>query len=995
MPTQFPPIYSQSAPQTPSSGNNSASQNSNFPPIAPQPLPPPIQPSPYLVNTSSYPVSQSLQSITTSAYSNPQTLAPAPLPNHLQNLRPLPRGGLGLAHPYGSNQLPSQSQFLPNQDPEPTHVVGQQGRRGVLPPAPGRVAPGSGKAAPTPTKNADGKFDCPHCTKTYLHLKHLKRHLLRHTGDRPYQCILCKDTFSRSDILKRHFQKCSLRRGNPTGVTHLQGSRANLKKNRLSAGNADQHTYLNPVNGPPNTYGETSFTFPSSSSGINTLSSETNLPSFPDSNNLPALSNRASRANSDIRPITTFHENRRSMSGLDAFRTEKSGLETGFDGMGNRGLSDGLSRQLDASAMSQGQGYNQIPQMFHQDSARSGGESHHLVKTEDPNQLTFGRNSLSNFDNASTGQGNNLTWDEPFQQQPQETFMFQSTVPPNSNSLKAEHPLNADGTQATADMPFSGLYSLSNNFGGEQILNWGLASTIERDPLQQKADSLLAFCSPHITQELTVILSMDNITHFLDLFKNFQAHWPLLHMPTFDPVQASNSLLLAIICVGAVYSDRLTKEHVRNVMEIVRTVVQRSSPIYARVNVSNSSPASFEPEVEDIQSLILLCNLFLWHGTKAQNQWARSEHPKIAKYLSSWVFLFPKGLDRPGASILHQPNYSFSQQLTDNRPWDWSLWVEQEKFSRAIYQTYLTDTAMVIFFNYTPKFDASRIQLPLPADDVAWEAKNAEDCASAIGANGYKAAQINVSGTNSPTQMTLRDALDILMDPTKEFEPRATNAYSKFILIHALCVYIIKAHRERTVHNNGYQTSQGYMSSGPSTPRSSGDWGMAEGSVGTISNNNSGPVTPIEGHFPHTHGQQYMKTLTHALEKWKKHWDSDLTSQYPWQSVFRRIGFCRDAVHFYYLAYHFLNRTGPAELTLPPEQRYGQVFNLLKQITSQIASGQFAQDFSAVGAIDENYGVKDLTLDMKLLFTPIQQHVDHSVETVRNLPLTHRVAQYI
>lgn len=49
------------------------------------------------------------------------------------------------------------------------------------------------------------------------------------TGDRPYTCGLCKDTFSRSDILKRHFQKCSQRRGNPTGQSHLSHSRANKK----------------------------------------------------------------------------------------------------------------------------------------------------------------------------------------------------------------------------------------------------------------------------------------------------------------------------------------------------------------------------------------------------------------------------------------------------------------------------------------------------------------------------------------------------------------------------------------------------------------------------------------------------------------------------------------------------------------------------------------------------------------------------------------------
>ncbi|KAI3286505.1 hypothetical protein DTO002I6_8176 [Penicillium roqueforti] len=45
-------------------------------------------------------------------------------------------------------------------------------------------------------------------------------------------CILCKDTFSRSDILKRHFQKCSIRRGNPTGATHLSHPQAYLKRSQ-------------------------------------------------------------------------------------------------------------------------------------------------------------------------------------------------------------------------------------------------------------------------------------------------------------------------------------------------------------------------------------------------------------------------------------------------------------------------------------------------------------------------------------------------------------------------------------------------------------------------------------------------------------------------------------------------------------------------------------------------------------------------------------------
>lgn len=48
-------------------------------------------------------------------------------------------------------------------------------------------------------------------------------------------CVLCTDTFSRSDILKRHFQKCSVRRGNPTGASHLSNPAAHLKKSQAAA----------------------------------------------------------------------------------------------------------------------------------------------------------------------------------------------------------------------------------------------------------------------------------------------------------------------------------------------------------------------------------------------------------------------------------------------------------------------------------------------------------------------------------------------------------------------------------------------------------------------------------------------------------------------------------------------------------------------------------------------------------------------------------------
>jgi hypothetical protein len=128
-----------------------------------------------------YRTSSSMMGQSSAAMSHPQPIAPAPANRMPQTLRPMPPNGMhmgpGMQSPYGGTMM------LQEMEP-PTHVVGSQGRRGILPSAPGRPAVnttgnGSTKNAMIPAKDADGKFPCPHCTKTYLHAKHLKRHLLR------------------------------------------------------------------------------------------------------------------------------------------------------------------------------------------------------------------------------------------------------------------------------------------------------------------------------------------------------------------------------------------------------------------------------------------------------------------------------------------------------------------------------------------------------------------------------------------------------------------------------------------------------------------------------------------------------------------------------------------------------------------------------------------------------------------------------------------------
>ncbi|KAK2742682.1 hypothetical protein FQN57_005137 [Myotisia sp. PD_48] len=179
---------------------------------------------------------------TTAAQAYPQPIALAPPRNRRREYASMLPGPYTSVESYppiwtsADGLSPTTAAFVPKV-PARAQVVGSQGHRVILPSVPGRVAIANStngttksKSTTIPLKDANGRFPCPRCNKTYLHVKYLKRHLLQHTGNRPYMCVLCNDTFSRSDTLKRHFQKCSLRRGNPTGISHLSHPDAHLKK---------------------------------------------------------------------------------------------------------------------------------------------------------------------------------------------------------------------------------------------------------------------------------------------------------------------------------------------------------------------------------------------------------------------------------------------------------------------------------------------------------------------------------------------------------------------------------------------------------------------------------------------------------------------------------------------------------------------------------------------------------------------------------------------
>jgi hypothetical protein len=388
-------------------------------------------------------------------------------------------------------------------------------------------------------------------------------------------------------------------------------------------------------------------------------------------------------------------------------------------------------------------------------------------------------------------------------------------------------------------------------------------------------------------------------------------------------------------------------------------------------------------DLQEFQALCLLQALFVWHGTQEHRSLARERlHPIVVKIARRLNLQNTLGYGHPHCSALHEPG-PFHEQP----PFVWARWVEQEARIRTLYLNFLLDVAFSIFFNAAPQFDSFEIKIPLPADDAAFEAKNENECARALGLQGQAAQEsINLSGTRRRRQIPMSDALRFLLQHQSDFTKRSTNAFSKFILIHALHAQIWNIQSQCTQPEGFAHTGMGYKpsASGASTPISANDWVASDG---TISTSTSGRATPTElsPSYP-PQALQQLRMVTNALEKWYRAWVGDMEEQYPLTPSHgffsTRVGFCRDAVHFYFLARHFIRNTHPREWQIASEQRMQQVFQVLNGIKNQVANEQErrGEEVGSIARVDDSYtmgderyaaGVESITLDMKQLFTPM------------------------
>ncbi|KXX73097.1 Respiration factor 2 [Madurella mycetomatis] len=873
--------------------------------------------------------SSSMLPQTTTAASHPQPIAPAPSPAGGRAppvLRPMPAGGVisqpGMNSPYGQSPLMPQTSMLPEGE-QPTHVVGSQGRRGILPSAPGRpAAPAAGTVQAKnqiPQKDADGKFPCPHCTKTYLHAKHLKRHLLRHTGDRPYMCVLCHDTFSRSDILKRHFIKCSVRRGNPTGASHLSHPQAHVKKNaaaqQKAMGTEGDVNHINGMGNMPADGMVHPFGLIPASDGMSNIAND---------------QSQLSRSSS-INRLDDANRDRRSMTGsVMGASTRPGSFDQTYNG-------NDVANNMTANINPQLANYS-MPQ---------------------------NQNGMPMF-----GGSNSTDWSQMFQPGAHTTYV--NAFPPNIGQGQTQTAVKHEPSAAAA-APAVGV---PGGQTADSLLfhSWGVPSSYP-NPYQQLSSKILSFLhsstpamNPATTNLINFYLQPDNVRNFLENYTHFHAHLAILHIPTFRAMEVHVGLLASMCCVGACYSDRMPGANIREVMDLLGTALERSSRMFASVSQNGRSDVEYEwssfgsnkTDIEELQAIMLTQTLFTWHGTPVQRERARSTFPLIASSARK-AGLLRLTKDASLYSAVHQSD--FSPQTFDVSQFNWQNWVEQEKRIRIMYLLFIYDAALGLYFNTGPEFDPFEVRLPLPADDAVWDASGPHECAEALGLKGATAAKLrNPDGTQRSNQPEMHLVLRALLDSNYRVQPGATNLFGKFILIHALLAMMRRAQIE----------GGSAILCRSSTPLPANAWFI--GAQGSPSANNSGRATPVDLGANLLDGQT-VKTFVTALDKFKANWDHDMAAQFPPSGAVypRRYGFTRDGIHFYWLATYLLKSTRTTDLQMAPDQRFAYVIHLLKSVKQWVLTdgASRGEELGSVGEIDAAYGAKDVTLDMTQLFRPL------------------------
>ncbi|PSR82629.1 fungal-specific transcription factor domain-domain-containing protein, partial [Coniella lustricola] len=248
------------------------------------------------------------------------------------------------------------------------------------------------------------------------------------------------------------------------------------------------------------------------------------------------------------------------------------------------------------------------------------------------------------------------------------------------------------------------------------------------------------------------LLSLSSLQSWLDLFfTHFNTTYPLIHMATFEPESTQPLLLLAVILLGATYSDKAAHQAAVCIHDVIRP------SIFAHAGFSPS------PELWTLQTLLLVECFGKSRSGQKQHDMSHLFHGLLINLIRR------SDCQSIGKTKGPPENHRDAAAVQEA----WKVWAESEQKKRLALLCFMWDTQHAVLFCQSLCMSAFELRCELPHAQSVWEAPDPESWAVA-----WRSLQ--------PPPLFL-PMLKAYLAPRPALEVRpATNAFSLVLVLHGI-----------------------------------------------------------------------------------------------------------------------------------------------------------------------------------------------------------------